>query len=109
MQAEAAMQSAQADLSKTLNLVENQVDVAYRNVVHSRRLVEAYLSGVLDDARSTLTIVERAYERGGATLVDLLDAARSSWTIQENFIEALFAYQRNVLQLENAVGANIGI
>jgi cobalt-zinc-cadmium efflux system outer membrane protein len=109
MQAEAAMQSAQADLSKTLNLVENQVDVAYRNVVHSRRLVEAYFSGVLDDARSTLTIVERAYERGGATLVDLLDAARSSWTIQENFIEALFAYQRNVLQLENAVGANIGI
>ncbi|MCA1958003.1 MAG: TolC family protein [Nitrospira sp.] len=109
MQAEAAMQSAQADLSKTLNLVENQVDVAYRNVVHSRRLVEAYLSGVLDDARSTLTIVERAYERGGATLVDLLDAARSSWTIQENFIEALFTYQRNVLQLENAVGANIGI
>ncbi|MCP9469399.1 MAG: TolC family protein [Nitrospira sp.] len=108
MQAEAAKQSAQADLAKTLNLVENQVDVAYRNVVHSRRLVEAYLSGVLDDARSTLTIVERAYERGGATLVDLLDAARSSWTIQENFIEALFTYQRNVLQLENVVGANIG-
>ncbi|MCP9442151.1 MAG: TolC family protein [Nitrospira sp.] len=109
MQAETAIQLAQADLSKTLNLVENQVDVAYRNVVHSRRLVEAYLSGVLDDARATLAIVERAYERGGATLVDLLDAARTSWMIQENFIEALFTYQRNILQLENAVGANIGI
>lgn len=107
MQAEAAVQLAQADLSKTLNLVENQVDVAYRNVVHSRRLVEAYLDGVLDDARATLAIVERAYERGGATLVDLLDAARTSWMIQENYIEALFAYQRNILQLENAVGAAI--
>ena len=107
MQAEAGVQAAEADLSKTLNRVENQVDVAYRNLIQSRRLVEAYLGGVLDDARSTLTIVERAYERGGATLLDLLDAARTSRTIQQNYIEALFNYQRNVFQLESAVGQEI--
>ena len=71
-----------------MNQVENQVDVAYHNLLQSRRLVEAYLAGVLDDARSTFTIVERAYERGGATILDLLDAARTSRTIQQNFIEA---------------------
>lgn len=107
MQAEVAMQTAGADLSKTLNQVENQVDVAYQNLIESRRLVEAFLGGVLDDARSTLTIVERAYERGGATLLDLLDAARTSRTIQQNYFEALFGYQRNVIQLESAVGQNI--
>ncbi len=107
MQAEAAVQSAEADLGKTINLVENQVDVAYRNLIQSRRLIEAYLGGVLDDARSTFAIVERAYERGGATLLDLLDAARTSRTIQQNFIEALFNYQRNVIQLESAVGQEI--
>lgn len=108
MQAEVAVQTAEADLTKTLNQVENQVDIAYRNLIQSRRLVEAYLGGVLEDARSTLTIVERAYERGGATLLDLLDAARTSRTIQQNFIEALFNYQRNVIQLESAVGREIG-
>ncbi len=107
MQAEIAVQSAEADLNRTLNQVENQVDIAYRNLIESRRLVEAYLGGVLDDARSTLTIVERAYERGGATILDLLDAARTSRTIQQNFIEALFNYQRNVIQLESAVGQEI--
>ncbi len=107
MQAEAAVQSAEADLGKTLNLVENQVDVAYRNLIQSRRLVEAYLGGVLDDARSTFAIVERSYERGGATLLDLLDAARTSRMIQQNFIEALFIYQRNAIQLESAVGQEI--
>ncbi len=80
VQAEVAAQSAQADLDKTVNQVENQVDVAYQNLLQSRRLVEAYLAGVLDDARSTFTIVERAYERGGATILDLLDAARTSRT-----------------------------
>ncbi|MGQ0666888.1 MAG: TolC family protein [Nitrospiraceae bacterium] len=107
MQAEVAVQTAEADLAKTLNQVENQVDIAYRNLIQSRRLVEAFLGGVLDDARSTLTIVERAYERGGATLLDLLDAARTSRTIQQNYIEALFNYQRNVIQLESAVGQEI--
>lgn len=107
MQAEAAVQSAEADLGKTLNLVENQVDVAYRNLIQSRRMVEAYLGGVLDDARSTFAIVERSYERGGATLLDLLDAARTSRVIQQNFIEALFNYQRNAIQLESAVGQEI--
>jgi outer membrane protein, heavy metal efflux system len=109
MQAEVAVQTAEADLNRTLNQVENQVDVAYRNLMQSRRLVEAFLGGVLDDARSTMTIVERAYERGGATILDLLDAARTSRTIQQNYIEALFNYQRNVIQLESAVGQEIGL
>jgi len=107
MQAEASMLAAGADLSKTLNQVENQVEVAYRNLLESRRLVEAFLGGVLDDARSTVTIAERAYDRGGATLIDLLDAARTSRTIQQNYIEALFNYQRNVIQLESAVGTDL--
>jgi outer membrane protein, heavy metal efflux system len=106
-QAEVAVQTAEADLNKTLNLVENEVEVAYRNLLQSRRLVEAYVGGVLEDARATFTIVERAYERGGATIIDLLDAARTSRTIQQNYIEALFNYQRNLLQLESAVGQEI--
>jgi cobalt-zinc-cadmium efflux system outer membrane protein len=107
VQAEVAVQAAQADLDKNVNQAENEVDVAYHNLLQSRRLVEAYLAGVLDDARSTFTIVERAYERGGATILDLLDAARTSRTIQQNFIEALFSYQHNLFQLESAVGQEV--
>jgi cobalt-zinc-cadmium efflux system outer membrane protein len=107
MQAEVAVQQAEADLQKTLVQVESQVDVAYRNLVSSRRLVEAYRAGVLEDARSTLTIVERAYEKGGATILDLLDAARTSRAIQQNYIETLFSYQRNVFLLESAVGREL--
>ena len=107
VQAEVAVQAADADLQKTVVQVESQVDVAYRILVQSKRLVEAYRAGVLDDARATLTIVERAYERGGATILDLLDAARTSRTIQQNYIETLFNYQRNVFQLESAVGREL--
>jgi cobalt-zinc-cadmium efflux system outer membrane protein len=107
LQAEVSLQSAEADLDKTINLVENEVEVAYRNLLQSRRLVEAYFGEVLKDALSTLSIVERAYERGGATILDLLDAARTSRTIQQNYIEALYNYQHNLFQLESAVGQEI--
>jgi outer membrane protein, heavy metal efflux system len=107
LQAEVSLQSAEAELDKSINLVENEVDVAYRNLLQSRRLVEAYFGEVLEDARATFTIVERAYERGGATILDLLDAARTSRTIQQNYIEALFNYQHNLFQLESAVGQEI--
>jgi outer membrane protein, heavy metal efflux system len=106
-QAEISLQSAEADLDKTVNRVENEVEVAYRNLLQSRRLVEAYFGEVLEDARSTFSIVERAYERGGATILDLLDAARTSRTIQQNYIEALFDYQHHLFQLESAVGQEI--
>ena len=107
LQAEVSLQTVEADLDKTINLVENEVEVAYRNLLQSRRLVEAYFGEVLEDARSTFAIVERAYERGGATILDLLDAARTSRAIQQNYIEALFNYQHNLFQLESAVGQEI--
>ncbi len=107
VQAEVSTQVADADLQKAVVQVENDVEIAYRNLLESRRLVETYRSGVLEDARLTLTIVEKAYERGGATIIDLLDAARTSRTIQQNYIETLFNYQRNLFLLENAVGREI--
>jgi cobalt-zinc-cadmium efflux system outer membrane protein len=106
-QSEVGVQVADAELQKALLEVENQVDIAYRNLLLSRTLVEAYQKGVLDDARQTFTIVERAYERGGATILELLDAARTARAIQLNYLESLFSYQRNVFQLENAIGREI--
>ena len=106
-QAEVSIQVAETDLQKAIVQVENDVEISYRNLLESRRLVESYRGGVLEDARLTLTIVEKAYERGGATILDLLDAARTSRTIQQNYIETLFSYQRNVFLLENAVGREV--
>jgi cobalt-zinc-cadmium efflux system outer membrane protein len=83
------------------------VEVAYQNFVQSRRLVEAYLAGILEDSGLAFTIAESAYQRGGVTILDLLDAARTSRKIQQKYIEALFTYQRNLLQLETAVGQDV--
>lgn len=106
-QAEIAIQVAQVDLHKTTLEVQNEIEVNYRNLTQSQRLVEAYQAGVLDDAKTTFSILEKAYQKGGVTLIDLLDAARTSQTILQNYLEALFDYQRNLFLLERAAGQDI--
>jgi cobalt-zinc-cadmium efflux system outer membrane protein len=106
-QAEIAIQVAQADLHKTMLAVQNEIEVAYRNLTQSQRLVEAYQAGVLEDARTVFSILEKAYQKGGVTLLDVLDAARTSQTILHNYLEALFEYQRNLFLLERASGQDI--
>lgn len=106
-QAETAIQVAQVDLHKTTLAVQNEIEVTYRNLTQSQRLVEAYQAGVLDDARTTFFILEKAYQKGGVTLLDVLDAARTSQTILQNYLEALFEYQRNLFLLEKATGQDI--
>ncbi|MDH3504232.1 MAG: TolC family protein [Nitrospirota bacterium] len=106
-QAEIAMQVAQVDLHKTTLEVQNDIEVTYRNLTQSQQLVEAYQAGVLDDARITFSILEKAYQKGGVTLLDVLDAARTSQTILQNYLEALFEYQRNLFLLERAAGQDV--
>ncbi|MEO8326222.1 MAG: TolC family protein [Nitrospirota bacterium] len=106
-QAEIAIQVAQVDLHKTTLAVQNEIEVNYRNLTQSQRLVETYQAGVLDDAKTTFSILEKAYQKGGVTLIDLLDAARTSQTILQNYLEALFEYQRNLFLLEQAAGQGI--
>jgi len=106
-QAEIAIQVAQVDLHKTTLEVQNDIEVTYRNLTQSQRLVEAYQAGVLDDAKTTFFILEKAYQKGGVTLIDVLDAARTSQTILQNYLEALFEYQRNLFLLERATGQDI--
>ena len=59
-------------------------------------------SAPIDMLETYFSALGWAYERGGATILDLLDAARTSRAIQQNYIEALFTYQHHLFQLESA-------
>ena len=107
MVANADLLAAQADLQKTLNDLYVEVETAYRRMVQSRRLVEAYQSGVIEDAQSLFNLAEKAFTEKKGSVFDLLFAARTASDLQENYLEALFSYQRDVLLLESAVGQDI--
>ncbi len=107
MAASAELQASQADLQKALNDLFVEVDTAHRRMIQSRRLVEAYQGGVLDDVRALLEKTIKAFSEKKTTVFEVLDVARTASDLAENYLEALFSYQRDVLLLENAVGQDL--
>jgi len=98
------VQIAEADLRQTLNEVHAQVDLAYRHLIQSRRLVEAYRAKALSAAESLFEIVKKSYETGKTIILYFLDAHRTIIDIKEAYLDALYIYQRDILRLENAAG-----
>ncbi|UCE63007.1 MAG: TolC family protein, partial [Nitrospirota bacterium] len=107
MVANADLLAAQADLQKTLNDLYVEVDTAYRRMVQSRNLVEAYRIGILEESESLYRSTREAYAKEKVSFLDMLDVGRTNANLKEDYLEVLFAYQRDVLLLENAVGQDI--
>jgi len=106
-EAATAVQMAQTALQQTLNHVHNEVNAAYRRLLHSRLLVETYGASALDAAEALFNTVEQSYKNGKTTNLHFLDAARTANDIQEAYLDALYSYQRNVLLLESVAGQTI--
>lgn len=107
LQAEADLRSAQTDLEKTRLQVEIDVENAFRDYTQSELLVKAYRGGVLEDAKAAKDIASTAYQRGGTTILDLLDAFRTFNTTMLGYIDALYAHQRSLLEIDAAVGREV--
>jgi cobalt-zinc-cadmium efflux system outer membrane protein len=107
LQAEADLRTAQTDLEKTRLQVEIDVENAYRDFTQAQMLVTAYRGGVVNDAKEAKDIATKAYQRGGTSILDLLDAFRTFNTTMQGYIDALYAYQRSLLEIDAAVGREV--
>ncbi len=107
LQAETDFQVAAADYRQTEMTVRSELERAYDRFLEARRMVEAYQTGVLDRALTLLTIAQKEREKGELGILELVDAARAAQETKEDYLDALFSYQRAVLRLEHAAGQAI--
>jgi cobalt-zinc-cadmium efflux system outer membrane protein len=84
--------------------VQGDVAGAYDAVESNAQIVKLYQSGYLDEAKESRDISQYAYQRGGASLLDLLDAERSYRATELGYLQSLAAYQLALEQLREAVG-----
>lgn len=69
--------------------------------------MENYRASALDAAEALFNTVEQAYKNGKTTNLHFLDAARTASDIHEEYLDALYNYQRDILLLESAAGQTI--
>jgi outer membrane protein, heavy metal efflux system len=84
--------------------VMTDVRDAYAGLESNEEVIRLYRSGYLDQAKEDLDISQYAYQRGAASLLDFLDAARSYRAAQLGYRQALASYTTALEQLREAVG-----
>ena len=86
------------------NQVASDVETSYAALKVSRERVELYESTYLAAAKESRDIAEFAYQKGGTSIVELLDAERTYRGILLAYAQARSSYLTAVFQLEAAVG-----
>jgi cobalt-zinc-cadmium efflux system outer membrane protein len=105
--ADVAVRQANETEAATRAAVLTDVATAFAQYQTNEKVVQLYESGYLDQARQSLDITTFAFQRGAATLLDLLDAERTSRTVQIAYRQALAAYLTGVRQLNLVVGKQV--
>jgi len=84
--------------------VLSDVDTAHATVASSIELLKPYKQEYIPEAIQVREIVTFAYQRGGASLIDFLDAQKQYRNIQLNYVNLIGSYLAAVSQLNLAVG-----
>jgi cobalt-zinc-cadmium efflux system outer membrane protein len=101
---QAAITQAQDSEISAREAVLTDVANAYDTVQSNARIVKLYQSGYLNEAKESRDISQYAYQHGGASLLDFLDAERSYRATELGYLQSLAAYQLSLEQLREAVG-----
>jgi len=106
VEAEVAEKVAQTEVEKALLQIQNEVSVAYRKVLHAKKLVLA-TNGAIDRATMVFQSAQEGYAKNEIGILDLENARRSYGDTEISHLEALFGYYENLFRLEQSTGRNL--
>ncbi len=102
----AVRQSVEMESSAQVGVLTDVVN-AYYGFQSNEQIVTLYESGYLGQATQSRDISNYAYQRGAATILDVLDAERSYRATQLGYRQALAAYMIAAEQVNQAVGTQV--
>jgi outer membrane protein, heavy metal efflux system len=87
--------------------VLSDVDTAYASVISGMTLLQPYKATYLDQAARVRDTVTFSYERGGASLLDFLQAQQEYRSVRLSYVNLTAAYLNAAAQLNLAVGQEV--
>ncbi len=88
-------------------LVFSDVDTAYATMMSTITLLQPYRTTYLDEAARVRDTVTFSYERGGASLLDFLQAQQEYRSVRVTYVNLVAAYLNAAAQLNLAVGQEV--
>jgi outer membrane protein, heavy metal efflux system len=88
-------------------LVFGDVDTSYAMVMSAVTLLQPYKSRYLEQATRVRDTIAFSYERGGASLIDFVQAQQEYRAVQVGFVNLIAAFLNAVNQLNLAIGREV--
>lgn len=105
--AEADLRTQQLQLAKLKAQVNADVESGFAAFTAAKERSQTMESRLLERARLARDLVKIQYEKGAASLLELLEAERSLIAVQSEYLQDLSDYWGAVFQLEAAVGEEL--
>jgi outer membrane protein, heavy metal efflux system len=102
----AVKQAAETESSTQVSVLTDVVN-AYYGMKTSDQIVGLYEGGYLNQATQSRDISNYAYQRGAATILDVLDAERSYRATQLGYRQAMATYMIAAEQVNQVVGTTV--
>jgi len=87
-----------------LRSLRERLAVAYEQWVAAFDKAEVFQNGVLTEAMETFNLTQQGYQKGKLQYLDLLDAQRTLFEIQEQYLDVLNAYHLRKAEIERLSG-----
>ena len=97
-------QQAEAQYNATSLQIRKEVEQSYNSYISACRQAELYQKSTLADAVSILEKKKYSYSRGETSLLEVLDAQRTTNEVYRNYYETLYKANASLVELCRAVG-----
>jgi len=102
--AQAGLRRAEAELARTRQEIERDVETAVQAYESAREQLAAFDAGLRAGAAESLRIETSLYEQGETEFLQLLDARRTAQQTETEFLQALYDGTIARAELERAIG-----
>ncbi len=106
-EASANIRQVQAQLGDRELGLSRDLETAYQRYLIAKGQVNAFETGLLEQAQSVLKVTEAAYKFGERGILEYLDAQRTYRSVRKDYLAARYDYVAAMLEIERLIGAEL--
>jgi cobalt-zinc-cadmium efflux system outer membrane protein len=92
--------------TRRLNVIA-QLNTAYNNLLSAYNNSQQLKNSIIPEAENAYEITRQGYIQGRFAFIDLLDAQRTLFETQTQFLLELSDYYNSLIEIENITGKNL--
>ena len=92
---------------KSFHTYQLKLKNAYTNYINNKQQIKTYTDDILPQTEEVYRTAIKSYDAGELSYLEYMQVKQLVITARENYITALFNYNKSLFELEEIIGKNI--